>query len=435
MKITLTTHGTRGDVQPFATLALALMARGHEVTLGVPPNLVPFAERCGERVGKIALDSQAFLESTEGRAWLASGNVTAFMKQMNLAMGAHRDEFIEDHLRLSEGADVLVAGLLTEDLASAVAEARRLPMLTVHLAPMRVNSRYSNPLVTARTLPPLLNRLTYVIAEKAWWAAYRDQVNPFRQRLGLAPTKKTTPQRFAEQGVETMHAFSPAVVPPPREYEGVMPVVGAIRFPEAVRARLGEATRDEALAAWLAEGAPPVFFSLGSMPIADPAAMLSTVGSVAKNCGVRALVGVGWTRYEGAGDLGGHVRIVGAVDHGWLLPQCAAAVHHGGAGTVAAVLGAGLPAVVASVFADQPFWGERMEKLGVGVHLPFKKLDAGSLERALRRVLAPGMKDAARKLGEAVRAEPDATPAIVARIEALGGGAGKQGGRPALPGT
>jgi sterol 3beta-glucosyltransferase len=419
MKITLTTHGTRGDVQPFATLALALMERGHDVTLGVPPNLVTFAERCGVRASRIPLDSQAFLESSEGRAWLASGNVTAFMKQMNVAMSAHRDEFIEAHLRLSEGADVLVAGLLTEDLASAVAEARRVPMLTVHLAPMRANSRYSNALVSARPLPPLLNRLTHFIAEKAWWAAYREQVNPFRQRLGLAPTKKTAPQRFAEQGVATVHAFSPSVVPPPREYEPAMPVVGAIRLPDAVRARLGETARDEGLAAWLAAGTPPVFFGLGSMPVEDPAATLRMVGSVAKACGVRALVGAGWSRYEDARDREEHVRVVGAVDHGWLFPQCAAAVHHGGAGTAAAALGAGLPAVVASVFADQPFWGERLVALGVGVHLPFKRLDAGSLERALRRALAPEMKDAARRLGEAMRAEPDATPGIVARIEAL----------------
>jgi len=79
--------------------------------------------------------------------------------------------------------------------------------------------------------------------------------------------------------------------------------------------------------------------------------------------------------------------------------------------------------VVASVFADQPFWGARLEKLGVGVHLPFRQLNAGSLERALRRALTPEMRDAARRLGEAVRAEPDATPGIVARIDALGGSA------------
>ena len=80
MKIALTTHGTRGDVQPFVTLALALMERGHDVTLGAPPNLTGFVERCGVRASKLAIDSQAFLESERGRAWLAAGDVSGFMK-------------------------------------------------------------------------------------------------------------------------------------------------------------------------------------------------------------------------------------------------------------------------------------------------------------------------------------------------------------------
>ena len=68
LKIALATHGTRGDVQPFVCLALALMARGHDVTLGAPVNLISFVEKCGVRPAKIAIDSQAFMESPQGRS-------------------------------------------------------------------------------------------------------------------------------------------------------------------------------------------------------------------------------------------------------------------------------------------------------------------------------------------------------------------------------
>jgi sterol 3beta-glucosyltransferase len=420
MKIALTTHGTRGDVQPFVSLALALMERGHEVTLGAPPNLTGFVERCGVRSSKIAIDSQAFLESDSGRAWLAAGNVSGFMKEMSTVMRLHRDELIDDQIRVSEGADVLVAGVLTEDYVSVLAEARRLPMLAVHFNPLRANGAYANPLVTVRSLPSPLNRLTHQVLDRVWWAGYRDDVNTFRRKLALAPTGRSTPRRFVELGAQTVHAFSPALVPPPREYAESMPVHGSIHFPDAARERLGESARDEGLSAWLGAGPAPVFFGLGSMPVEDPVATLRMVAEVTKACGARALVGAGWSRFEGAAELPAHVRIVGAVDHGWLFPQCAAAVHHGGAGTVFAALRAGLPAVVASVFADQPFWGTRLERLGVGVHLPFRKLRAASLERSLRRVLSPEVKEAARRLGDVLRAEPDATPGIVERIEALG---------------
>ena len=76
--------------------------------------------------------------------------------------------------------------------------------------------------------------------------------------------------------------------------------------------------------------------------------------------------------------------------------------------------------MVASVFADQPFWGMRMESLGAGVHLPFKQLNSVTLERALRRVLAPEFASKAQHVGRVLLSEPDATAAIVERIEAAG---------------
>jgi sterol 3beta-glucosyltransferase len=199
-----------------------------------------------------------------------------------------------------------------------------------------------------------------------------------------------------------------------------MPVVGSIRFPAEARDRLGEAGPDPQLAAWLRNGKPPVYFGLGSMPVSDPSEMLGIIESVARKRGERAVVVAGWSQLEAAKNPPDHLRVVGAVDHGWLFPQCGAAVHHGGAGTVFAAASAGLPSVVCSVFADQPFWGARLERLGVGVHLPFKKLGKASLEDALHRASAPAMKNAAAQLGAALRAEPDAAPRIVALIEQLG---------------
>jgi sterol 3beta-glucosyltransferase len=420
MKIALSTLGTRGDVQPFVSIALGLMERGHEVTLGVPVNLFSFAEKCGVRVVKLSLDTQEFLESPQGRSWLSSGNIQKFMKEMGALTTAHRDVLIDDYQQLCSGAQLLVTGVLTEDFVSTIAEAQKLPMLSVHFNPMRFNSTYANGLVATRTLPSFLNRATHSLADFAWWAAYKDNVNYFRAKVGLPLTKISTSKRLASAGAKTLHAFSPNIVPPPAEYKDAMPVVGAIHFPNSARERLGESTRDAELAAWLKAGTPPVFFGMGSMPVEDPVAMLRTITEVSKNLGIRALVGAGWSRFEAASQLPEAVRIVGATDHGWLLPQCLAAVHHGGAGTVSAVLSAGLPAVVTSIFADQPFWGAQLERLGVAVHLPFKKLRQQSLEQALRRVIDPSMQSAAKKLGEVVRAEPDATPQIIEHIESPG---------------
>jgi sterol 3beta-glucosyltransferase len=421
MKIALTTHGTRGDVQPFVAVALALKDRGHDVTLAVPPNLQEWAGRCGVAAGRIAIDSQAFMESEQGRAWLAAGNMATFMKHISAEIRANRDALIADQQRACDGADVIVAGFLTEDHSSVMAESRSVPMVSLHLAPMRPTSAFPNGLVTTRPLPfGALNRATHALFDRLWWGGYRDDVNTFRGRVGLAPTAASTAKRQAARGAFSVQAYSPLLVAQPDDWGETQPVVGAIGFPAAARARLGEGAPDPALVEWLGQGSAPVYFGLGSMPVRDPAAMLKTVGAVASACGVRALVGAGWSRLEAARDLPEHVRIVGAVDHGWLLPRCAAAVHHGGAGTTHAALAAGLPAVVTSVFADQPFWASRVERLGVGVHLPFKHLAPAALEKALRRALDPSVKEAAQRLGARLAAEPDATARVVEIVERVG---------------
>jgi sterol 3beta-glucosyltransferase len=209
-------------------------------------------------------------------------------------------------------------------------------------------------------------------------------------------------------------------VPQPREWGAALPVLGAIHCPAKVRESLGETGPDRELADWMRAGKPPIYFGLGSMPIVDPAGMVRTVSAVTRKLGERAIVCAGWSRLDELGELPDHVRIVGAIDHSQLFPLCGAAVHHGGSGTTFSVSAAGLPSVVCSVFADQPFWGARLERLGIGVHLPFKSLDAARLEQAFRRVSDPGVRNAAAQLGADLRAERDATPQITSLLERLG---------------
>ena len=105
--------------------------------------------------------------------------------------------------------------------------------------------------------------------------------------------------------------------------------------------------------------------------------------SVARELNVRAIVGAGWSRVPRG--LSDGVFVVGPVDHDWLFPQCAAVVHHGGAGTTATSVRSGTPTVICSVFSDQPFWGRIFTQLGIGSTLPYKTLTRDSLKAALQR--------------------------------------------------
>jgi sterol 3beta-glucosyltransferase len=420
MKITLLVHGTRGDVQPMAMVALALQGRGHEVTLAAPPNLTGFVRKLGLRPEQLAIDSQAFLESPEGRKWLSSGNVSAFMKEMSAILRRHRNELDADFIRSCQGADLIVAAVLTEDRAVCIAEQAGIPMLTLHLAPLRATAEFPSPLVTRRHLPfKFLNRASHALLDRIWWDGMRDDINRFRAKLGLSPTRRPSHVRMREMSIPTVHAYSSSVLPAPSDWGADMPVVGYVRLNQEARERLGEADSPQDLAEWLHHGPPPVFFGFGSMPIADPPLMLQTVAKLCREHDVRAVVGAGWSTYAASEELPESVRLVTAVNHDWLLPRCAAAVHHGGAGTLAAASMAGIPSIVCSVFADQPFWGARAAALGIGVHLPFATMKPKTLSAALKQVLSPQMRTRAAELGARVAAEPDASARIVELIEGM----------------
>jgi UDP:flavonoid glycosyltransferase YjiC (YdhE family) len=96
-----------------------------------------------------------------------------------------------------------------------------------------------------------------------------------------------------------------------------------------------------------------------------------------------------------------------ALPHDWLFERMNAVVHHGGAGTTGASLRSGAVSVVVPFTMDQPFWGSRVEALGVGpAPIPRKKLSRDALARALERALTDrAMQARASELGAAIRSE------------------------------
>jgi sterol 3beta-glucosyltransferase len=123
-------------------------------------------------------------------------------------------------------------------------------------------------------------------------------------------------------------------------------------------------------------------------------------------CGQRAVLLTGWGGL-GEAKLPEGVLEIEQAPHDWLFPRVRAVVHHGGAGTVAAGVRAGVPSVTVPFFSDQPFWGHRLARLGVGtVPIPHKCLNAERLTTALWQAVNDcGMRERAADLGRRVRSE------------------------------
>lgn len=104
--------------------------------------------------------------------------------------------------------------------------------------------------------------------------------------------------------------------------------------------------------------------------------------------GERALISAGASDFNNAASFD-NVKIVRAVNHAAIFPFCRAVVHHGGAGTTAAGMRAGVPMLILWVTADQPIWAAQVKRLKIGSARPFSTTTRRSLVAELRRILAP----------------------------------------------
>ena len=115
------------------------------------------------------------------------------------------------------------------------------------------------------------------------------------------------------------------------------------------------------------------------------------------------------------------VHFIAGAPHDRLFPRVDAIIHHGGAGTTAAALRAGKPTVACPFFGDQPFWGRRIARLGVGpAPLDRKTLSAATLAQAIMDTDDARMRKRAVDLGAAIRAE-DGVGAALAFVERRSG--------------
>jgi UDP:flavonoid glycosyltransferase YjiC (YdhE family) len=153
-------------------------------------------------------------------------------------------------------------------------------------------------------------------------------------------------------------------------------------------------------------GSPPVFIGFGSMPIKNPRRTTEIILEALRQTGQRAIVHTGWAGL-GLQSLPASVFRIDYAPYDWLFPQMSMVIHHGGSGTTAFGLRAGVPSCAVPFVFDQSFWGEQIARLGAGPEpIPYKKLTVERLREAIEMgVNNPQMKQNAIELGDKIRTE------------------------------
>lgn len=381
MKFVVAVHGTRGDIEPCAAVSLELLGRGHHVHLAVPPNLVDFVASAGlPPAVPYGVDSQQQLDADIFRKYWKIQNPLTALRELREYITQGWTEMSATLTPLAEGADLILTGTTYQEVAANVAEHYGIPLAAFHYFPARANSQ-----ALPVPLPPQLVRPVWAVAEWAHWRALKEADDAQRRALGLPKATVRAVRRIVDSGALEIQAYDEVFFPRlAEEWGDRRPLIGSMRV------ELGTATDDEVMS-WIAAGKPPIYFGFGSMPVQSPDDAVAMITDVCAQLGERALISKGvWDLNEVTLDAqGDHVKLVNAVNHAAVFPLCRAVVHHGGSGTTAAGVRAGVPTLILWVGADQPVWAAQIKRLKVGTGLRFSRTTRDSLLAALRTVLQP----------------------------------------------
>ncbi|WP_396912953.1 glycosyltransferase [Mycolicibacterium sp.] len=395
MRFALASYGTRGDIEPSVVVGRELQRRGHDVGIAVPPDLVGFAETAGLTAVPYGAETRAWLDQYRKLCTSLFGTFWKFREQQRWGREIQEITYrtwmpMSATLNsLADGADVVLAGQTYQEIGANVAEYRGLPLVTLHHVPMRPNGQ------VVPILPAAGSRCAVRAFDWLTWRLSRDVEDVQRRELGLPRATSSSPRRIAERGSLELQAYDEAAFPGLAaewaQWTRQRPFVGALTMELATPA-------DEYAACWIAAGRPPIFFGFGSMPVPSPPDAVEMISWACAQLGERALICAGWSDFDDVPQFD-HVKVVDAVNYASIFPKCRAAVHHGGSGTTAASLRAGIPTLILSVDGNQIIWGAQLKRrLKVGAHRRFSATTRETLVADLRQILSPDYAARAREL-------------------------------------
>ncbi|APE22534.1 hypothetical protein SVEN_3444 [Streptomyces venezuelae ATCC 10712] len=298
----------------------------------------------------------------------------------------------------AEGCDALVATGPLPVTAGARSVAEKLGIRYVHAShtPVSLPSPHQPPPGRrGRPLPPEVsdNRELWDIDARNANEMFGEVLNAHRAGIGLPPVDNVRDYAFTDS---PWLATDPVLSPWRPTDLGVVQT-GAWLRPD-------ERPLPPELVAFLDAGTAPVYVGFGSMPLGDAKGIARAAVGAIRAQGRRVVLSRGWAEL-GPIDDRDDCFAVGEVNQQALFAEVAAVVHHGSAGTTTTAARAGAPQVVVPQGADQSYWADRVDDLGIGAAHAGPVATTASLSAALQVALAPGTRARATAVAGTVRAD------------------------------
>jgi UDP:flavonoid glycosyltransferase YjiC (YdhE family) len=378
----ITALGSYGDVHPMAGLAGALAARGHDVKIFASPYFEDVIAATGATLIPLGTRDEYSELSRHPDVWHPRrGPKFVLSHAAEHVLRPLYDLLIANYV---PGDTVFCAHPL--DLASRIAgEKLNAPTASVVLAPGVLWSVYDSPRLRGPLLGPHIPRW---LKHTQFWAADRffairlmgPAVNALRREQGLPPIRQIFHHWLYESDL-LLGLFPDWFGPPQPDWPTNTRTVG---FP--LWDAPGDAPLTDDVQNFLAAGTRPIAFSPGSANHVAHHFFRSAVDA----CQRLGRRGILLTKYDHQlpSNLPPMVRHFGFVPLSKLLPRTAAVVHHGGVGSCAQALAAGIPQIVQPMSYDQFDNSRRLVRLGVAQEIPVGRFTGPRIAATLSQLLS-----------------------------------------------
>ncbi|WP_448203902.1 glycosyltransferase [Azospirillum sp. sgz302134] len=407
MRCTILALGSRGDVQPLIALGVGLKAAGFDVRCAAPADFEGTVRQYGLDYFRLTGNASAFFGGQAGIALRErTRDKREFVRFFDDYLGTFLDKLMAACWEACQDSDAILCWPWTR-VGPSLGERLGIPVFVVSVNPVLhlPTSAFANPFQGPEELEylplgPLYNRLSWLWA-RPFTRIGQKQVDRWRQTtLGL-PTIRWQDELRALRRLPHLFGYSPAVLPKPWDWGRHIHVTG-YWFQD----RPSGFTPPADLVEFLEAGEPPVAIGFSSQVGRNARRITADVVEGLERSGRRGIMIAGWGGLKGV-ELPSSIFRVDSIPYDWLFPRVAAMVHHGGSGSAAAALRAGVPSFAIPFGYEQGLWGRQIAKLGVGVDpLPPSQLTPRRFCDAVRRVTEDaGIRRRATALGLTIMAE------------------------------
>ncbi len=409
MRIAIFTLGSRGDVQPYVALAKQAVKRGHSAVICTGQTFEKLIKENGVEFVKAENDLMALLKTEEGKDILnnAGKHIMKTMQYMKKVIKPAYRESLDQFWAAAQNADLIIFHPKAFGAADVAFELG-IPCISIPLVPITYPiEEFPNLAISpVKSLGKRLNKFTYKImslGEKS----YLNEINDFRIKTLKRDKRKAGQFTHQRNGADipVIYPISNALFPDVKSWKDKVFLPGFF-FLDSVNQELEQNLKD-----FIAQGTAPIVISFSSMPLKNPAEFKTKLIKALRETDNRAIVltGVSGMTF----DDNKNILAVSQAPHELLFPHAKGILHHGGVGTMATALKSGRPQLIIPFSVDQPFWANRLSKMGYALTPLYEKtLQVQDLVQSFKDMEKPENIASAKKIKELIEKEHGTDNAI-----------------------